>query len=319
MNRQPTSLPLLASGFFFLMAPAPDCRANSERRFVAEVSSPRPAVNPGTPARAKAIFRFDRHFTALSYRLRISHGSALLGADLRCGGPDNPGPVVANLLGRIEGGLSGTIVIRAALSDANLALGADCLMAGGKAAPGLRELAAAMERGAVSLETVSASLPEGGVRGQIRPLGTSARTQPSSPGSPLELARDSLSRAEAAVSLAQAAAGQAAMAGNGPQVVPVSENVGHFTGDAGSHRTAAQSAAQTASLAISEATAAQNAAAVAARMAEDAIGQAQGLEPGRPREAEMALRLAGRAQVLATAALNQAQAALAAVQAVGFR
>jgi hypothetical protein len=308
MNRQWIGR-LMISGLLLAAMPGADCRAEPGRRFVAQFSGTwEEAVS--MPMRAKAVFRFNRDFTALGYSLGLRRGEGVLGVDLHCGRPGNSGPVIASLLGRIEGGLSGTVDIHATLTDANLLNGADCIAAAGLSIGRLADLAAAMERGAVYVEVTSQARPEAEIRGQVAP----SRAQPSPAGSPLALARAAVAQALQAQNLAQAAAGQAAMARSGLQTAALEAMGQGSSGMFDSSLAAARRAAQTAALAITEATAAQAAAIVATRTAMAAVRQAAGQSPELQREAEAALRLAEQAQVLAAAALSEAQAARAAAQ-----
>jgi hypothetical protein len=299
---------LMAAGLLLEAGLDGESRADAGRRFIVRMAGTR-QVRPAVPVRVAASFRFNRSFTALNYRLAIRRGVSVLGADLHCGPPGQAGPVVAGLLGSIQGGLSGTVEVRASLTAANFLGSTGCPDAAGLPLGRLADLAVAMGRGAVYLEIWSAAGPEGSIRRQVTAVARLASTHSRSPEDSLAQARAAMAQAVRSQTLAQAAAGLAAAARNGRQNTapdPLAQGPpGAFDASAAS----GQRAAQTAALAITEAMAAQAAAGAATRAAEAAARIAE-----RQDDARTALRLAAQAQVLATAALSEAQAARAAVQ-----
>lgn len=117
-----------------------------------------------TETRGMAKFRFNKDLTYMYFTLVVREGVGVLGiagAHLHCAPADANGPVVATLAGEVTSGFDGTLVIRAAMTDANIADDPTC---GGN----LANLAEAMLDGNVYVNVHSTDFPAGEVRGQVK-------------------------------------------------------------------------------------------------------------------------------------------------------
>jgi hypothetical protein len=295
-------------------------RADPGQRFTVQLSGSRQASPQSVVTRTKADFRFDRDFTVLRYSLSIlNKGAAVLDIRLHCGSQEASGPAVATLLGRMEGGLTGKAAIRASLADANLIPDSDCVPATGTAIHDLRDLADAMERGAIYINVATAANPEGEFRAQVAAPGTALGGKWSTGNGAVPAARAAVSQAIQAQMQAQSALAQAAMARAEIQAataqaamaqVAANQNDLSSASVRATVQAAAQRAVQSANMAVSEASIARTAAVVAAQLADMAVRQAAGQGPIAERKAQTAVKVAQQALIQATQARSEAQAAL---------
>lgn len=117
-----------------------------------------------TETRGMAKFRFNRDFTYMYFTLVVRDGVGVLGANgahLHCAPAGENGPVVVALAGESSPGFDGTLVIRAGVTDANVAEDSPC-------GPSLADLAEAMLDGNVYVNVHTTDFPAGEVRGQVK-------------------------------------------------------------------------------------------------------------------------------------------------------
>lgn len=136
--------------------------SNGGRNFRADLSGANevPAVESDTTGRAS--FHANRAETEIRFTLRIRNAEGILGeagAHIHCGPEAENGPVVAFLAGVVAGGLDGTVVIRATISDDNI-INPAC-------GETISELLDSIRAGNTYVNVHSIANPTGEVRGQI--------------------------------------------------------------------------------------------------------------------------------------------------------
>lgn len=117
-----------------------------------------------TETRGMAKFRFNRDFSYMYFTLVVREGIGVLGANgahLHCAPAGENGPVVVALAGESMPGFDGTLVLRAGVTDANVAGDTDC-------GPSLLDLAESMLEGNVYVNVHTSDFPAGEVRGQLK-------------------------------------------------------------------------------------------------------------------------------------------------------
>jgi hypothetical protein len=256
------------------------------RRFAAKLRGSEVVAAPvASTARGRADFRFGPDFRSLAFTLKILGGQQMTSAHLHCAPRGQTGPVIADLLGTMADGVSGTIKVKAGLTDANIVPGVDCGSSIGRNIGNLADLAAAFASGDVYVEVYSQANPGGDIRGQLR-----AAVPASVPEDDFPVAGAAINQAIIAQTTAQLALTQATLA-----------QADAAQGNALAFSSAAQAATQ-AALAYTQAVVAGRTAAVAVAQAKDRGPAARKAARAAANTVAVALALASRAQIAAQAA-----------------
>jgi hypothetical protein len=160
-------LSMLLTGLLITaMAPAAD--GDNGRRFQAKLRGNREVPPVDTAAKGSAAFTFNKNLTRLRYRVEFQEGGRTVGVSLHCAPAGAIGPVVADLLGAVAGGLGGKVAVAATLASANILPDAGCASVIGRSVGSIADLAEAMRLGAIYVNVRSTDFADGEVRGQVK-------------------------------------------------------------------------------------------------------------------------------------------------------
>lgn len=174
---------------------------SQEGPFVANLTGAQEAPAVDSKAQGIAIFRFNQDSTQLTYRLALEQAGAqiapgggatpggaarLVSAHLHCAPSGQAGPVVADLLGTITGGVTGPVEVSATLSDANIIPESTqttndqttCTTTTGSAITTVAQLAQAIAAGNIYVNVSSDQHPDGEIRGQLVSITAGGGTTP---------------------------------------------------------------------------------------------------------------------------------------------
>lgn len=130
-------------------------------------------------------FLFNPEETAAQFSLTLANGANITEARLHCGPRGAAGPAVVSLVRFIEGGLNGSVGLKATLTGAGIVQGVDCFSTIGRNIVTLADLAAAMRDGNIFVDVASAAFPSGEIRGQVQitPIASTVLPPPGTFGS----------------------------------------------------------------------------------------------------------------------------------------
>jgi hypothetical protein len=128
-----------------------------------EVTNPPGGVD--TDRTARAIVSFDKGFTELQVKVKLSNSDSIVAAHFHCNRAGHNGPVVFGLISPGQLGIENNM-IKGTLTNADYS-GADCTGPVGRAINNLASLAFAMRDGLIYLNVHSMNFPAGEIRGQM--------------------------------------------------------------------------------------------------------------------------------------------------------
>jgi len=158
---------------------------SQEGPFVANMTGDQESPPVQSTATGVGIFQLNQDSTQLTYHLSVqtqqagqqpgAEGTRLTMAHLHCAPQGQPGPIVADLVGMIRGGVTGPLDVSATLSDANIIPEADqmaaeqtaCSTTIGTPITTLAELVQAIQAGNIYVNVHSVQNPGGEIRGQL--------------------------------------------------------------------------------------------------------------------------------------------------------
>lgn len=165
---------------------------SQEGPFVANLRGSEEVPQVESTARGIALFQLNEDSTEVTYRLSVhqvgqDEGARLTEAQLHCAPQGETGPVVADLLGQVRGGVTAPLEVSATMSDANIISeedqtaedGTTCSTAIGTPVTTLAELLQAIEAGNIYVNVSSEQNQEGEIRGQV--VSITAGEQPTQP------------------------------------------------------------------------------------------------------------------------------------------